>query len=41
MPIISALWRLRQEDLKVEASLGYMARRYLKKTKIGLEAWPK
>jgi hypothetical protein len=33
LPIISALWRLRQEDEEFEISLGYTERAYLKKKK--------
>jgi hypothetical protein len=33
MPVISVLRRLRQEDVKVEASLAYIARPCLRKTK--------
>jgi hypothetical protein len=33
MPVISALRMQRQEDCKFEASLGYIARLYLKKQK--------
>jgi hypothetical protein len=33
MPAVPALRRLRQEDHKFKASLGYIARLYLKKTK--------
>jgi hypothetical protein len=32
MPVIPALWRLRQEDHKFEASLDYILKAYLKKT---------
>lgn len=31
--LIPALWRLNQENLKLEASLGYIARLYLKQSK--------
>jgi hypothetical protein len=33
MPVISALWRLRQEDLKFKTNLSYIARSCLKKGK--------
>jgi hypothetical protein len=33
MPIIAALGRLRQKDLKFEANMGYQARSCLKKKK--------
>jgi hypothetical protein len=33
VPVIPALGRLRQEDLKFEASLGCIAKPYLKKTR--------
>jgi hypothetical protein len=33
MPVIPALGRPRQEDLKFKGSLGYIARPYLKKRK--------
>jgi hypothetical protein len=32
MPVIPTLWRIRQEALKFEASLGYTEQPYLKKT---------
>jgi hypothetical protein len=32
-PVIPALWRLRQEDLKFKVSLGYIVRVCLKKKK--------
>lgn len=31
MPIIPALWKLRQEDFKFKANLDYIAKAYLKK----------
>jgi hypothetical protein len=33
MPVIPALGRLRQEDLELEAMLGYIVRHYLKRKK--------
>jgi hypothetical protein len=32
--LILALWRLRQEDLELKASLGYTARSYLQKKRM-------
>jgi hypothetical protein len=34
MPIMPALWRVRQKDYEFKASLGYMARSCLKQPKI-------
>jgi hypothetical protein len=39
MPIIPALGKLKQEDCKVKARLGYIVRPSLKKKKRGLEVW--
>jgi hypothetical protein len=40
--VISALWRLRQKDCELEASLGYISRFYLKKPKNNkIQLWVK